>query len=211
MLFCRSKCKFYIFLRKISEILIKLFKFQSAIIEKPEPFDLLIDEAFGDEIVDLQARGPFSGFYWVLKAALRTLKGVNCTIKQVVVIKNATQKFIDDIHGCGADAVNSFKNVITAAQSVIATCNNIIHLNENVCNNDESTNGKPSTPFTCFVKLFRQLLKLRTQIKNTISAIKKVPSVPGEAAGCTNAAVTDLTNVFTSFPSNVKTCSKLTH
>ncbi|KAM7348556.1 uncharacterized protein ACRADG_007826 [Cochliomyia hominivorax] len=182
----------------------------SASFEKPEPYDLWLDDVFADDIVEFESRSIFSGFYWVLKSALRTLKGVNCTIKQVIAVKNATQKFIDDIHSCGADAVNAFKNVITAAQSVIATCNNILHLNENVCNNDESTNGKPSTPFSCFVKLFRQLLKLRKQIKNTLSAIKKVPAVPSEAAGCANNAVTELTNVFTSFPSFVKTCSKLT-
>ncbi|XP_065365014.1 uncharacterized protein LOC135958078 [Calliphora vicina] len=176
-----------------------------------EPIDLLVDEAFADEIVDFEARSVFSGFYWVLKAALRSLKGVNCTIKQAIIIKGATLRFLGDINMCGADAVSAFSDVITAAQSVITTCNNIIHLNENVCNNDVSTNGKPSTPFSCFVKLLRQLLRLRNQIKNTLSAIKKVPAVPGEAAGCSKNAVSDLTDAFLSFPANVKTCSKLTH
>lgn len=163
-----------------------------------------------DGVVDIETYTIFSSFYWIARAALKTLKGANCTIKQVMAIKTAGQDFLDNIQSCGTDAVSAFQNVITSVKAVITTCDNIINLNEQVCNNDESTNGKTSTPFKCFTKLLGQFTTLYKQINSTLSAIKKVPAVPSDAVDCTNSAVSDLTSPFTNFGSDIKTCSKLT-
>ncbi|XP_073831698.1 uncharacterized protein [Musca autumnalis] len=165
---------------------------------------------FADEVVDIETYTIFSAFWWIARGALKTLKGVNCTIKQVIAIRDAAQNFIPSIQACGTDAANAYKNVITSAQAVVTTCNNIINLNEQVCNNDVSTDGKTSTPSTCFKKLLSQLTTLNKQIKATLTAIKKVPAVPADAASCANSAVSDLTSPMTNFASNIKACSKLT-
>ncbi|XP_005189799.2 uncharacterized protein LOC101890618 [Musca domestica] len=160
--------------------------------------------------VDVENFTIFSSFWWIARAALKTLKGVNCTIKQVMAIRDAAQNFLPSLQACGTDAVNAYKNVITSAQAVVQTCNTIININEEVCNNDVSTDGKTSTPSTCFKQLLSQLVTLNKQIKATKTAIKKVPAVPSDAADCANNAVNDLTSPMTNFASNIKACSKLT-
>ncbi|XP_073835710.1 uncharacterized protein [Musca autumnalis] len=178
--------------------------------EDSNPTDLeYVPIDFADE-VDIESYTIFSSFYWIARAALKTLKGANCTIKQVQAVKNAATNFIPSIQACGTDAANACKTVITSAQSVISTCDTIINLNEQVCNNDESTNGKTSTPLTCFTKLLSQLNTLNKQINATLTAIKKVPAVPSDAADCANNAVSDLTSPMNNFAADIKSCSKLT-
>ncbi|XP_075156416.1 uncharacterized protein LOC142229733 [Haematobia irritans] len=177
----------------------------------PHPNDLeYVPNDLADGVLDVDNFSILSTFYWIARASLKTLKGVNCTIKQVMNIKSITQSFIPSVQACGTDAAADFKNVITSAQSVITTCDNIINLNEQVCNNDESTNGSTSTPSSCFTKLLGQLSTLSSQMKKTQAAIKKVPTIPTDAVTCTNNAVNTLTTAYTNFPTNVKSCSKLT-
>ncbi|XP_013114374.1 uncharacterized protein LOC106092148 [Stomoxys calcitrans] len=175
----------------------------------PNEFEYVPND-FANDMEGIEDLTIFSSFYWIAKAALKTLKGVNCTIKQVMNTRSVTQNFIPSIQACGTDAVSAFTNVFTSAQSVITTCDNIINLNEQVCNNDVSTNGQTSTPSSCSTKLFGQLTTLYVQIQKTKAAIKKLPTVPSDAVACTNSAVTTLTTAFTNFPSNIKSCSKLT-
>ncbi|XP_061389886.1 uncharacterized protein LOC133325076 [Musca vetustissima] len=161
------------------------------------PTDFVPSDFVDDEFVDIEQYHIFSTFWWITKAALRTLKGVNCSIKQVMKIKDAALNFLPSIHGCGADATKAYANIITTTQNVINTCNAIIQTNEEVCNNDESTNGKPSTPKACFTTLLKQFYTLNKQIKAVKTAIKKVPSIPSDAADCANQAVNDLTSPMT--------------
>ncbi|XP_061389888.1 uncharacterized protein LOC133325078 [Musca vetustissima] len=174
------------------------------------PTEFVPSDLVDGEIVDIETYHIFSSFWWITKAALKTLKGVNCSIKQVIKIRDAAVNFLPSIQGCGTDAVNAYANVITATQNVIDTCNAIIQTNEEDCNNDVSTDGKTSTPKTCYSKLVKQFYTLNKQLKAVNTAIKKVPSIPSDAADCANQAVNDLTSPMTTFTSSVKACSKLT-
>ncbi|XP_061389889.1 uncharacterized protein LOC133325079 [Musca vetustissima] len=174
------------------------------------PTEFVPSEFADDEFVDIEQYHIFSSFWWIAKAALKTLKGVNCSIKQVIMIRDAAVNFLPSLQNCGTDAVNAYANVITATQNVIDTCNAIIQTNEQVCNNDESTNVSTSTPKTCFSTLLKQFYTLNKQLKAVNTAIKKVPSIPSDAADCANQAVNDLTSPMTNFASSIKACSKLT-
>lgn len=181
-----------------------------------EPIDLYDDELLSDDVLgnemyeyQVQFYNIFSPFYWYLKAALRTLKGVNCSIKEAINIKDEAEQFLVNIQACGADAVNEFKNVIASTKQVIVICDNIVHLKGKVCNNGESAEGKKTSPRKCTSKLFKQLYQLRNQIIKTEKSVKKLPAVPGDAAYCTNSAANLLIDVFYAYPSAVKNCSKL--
>ncbi|XP_061389887.1 uncharacterized protein LOC133325077 [Musca vetustissima] len=137
------------------------------------PTDFVPSDFADDEFVDIEEYHIFSTFWWITKAALRTLKGVNCSIKQVMKIKDAALNFLPSIHGCGADATKAYANVITTTQNVISTCNAIIQTNEQAC----------------FTTLLKQFYTLNKQIKAVKTAIKKVPSIPSDAADCANQAV----------------------
>ncbi|XP_054735437.1 uncharacterized protein LOC129242676 [Anastrepha obliqua] len=167
---------------------------------------------FADEITDAQSFNILWIFYFTLKASLRTLKGVNCTIKAVMNLRNVAVDFLDAVKDCNTGALKSFTALISQVQAVVITCNDIIHLNSNVCNNgalDDATDGNKTTPFKCFIKLINKMITLKGQVSKTISLAKKLPSTPATYAGCAVSTVTDLISVFTQYPSEIKTCSKL--
>ncbi|XP_036336955.1 uncharacterized protein LOC118747071 [Rhagoletis pomonella] len=177
--------------------------------EEPQEFTAL---DYADALADEEAFSIFGFFYFTLKAALRTLKGVNCTIKEVLSIQTAGVDFLNDVKDCNSGALKSLNALVNQVQAVVSTSNDIIHLNSNVCNNgalDDEADAKKTTPAKCFAKLLGKLITLKKQVANTVSLAKKLPSTPSEYAGCAKSTVSDLISVFTNFPTNIKTCSKL--
>ncbi|XP_017479955.1 PREDICTED: uncharacterized protein LOC108369369 [Rhagoletis zephyria] len=167
---------------------------------------------YADALAEEEAFSIFGFFYFTLKACLRTLKGVNCTIKEVLSIQAAAVDFLSDINNCNVGAVKSVTALIKQVQAVVTTCDEIINLNSKVCNNeavDDEAVGNKKTPSKCFSKLLNKLITLKKQVAKTVSLAKKVPSTPGVYADCTKTAVDVLVSVFKAFPSDIKICSKL--
>ncbi|XP_062139126.1 uncharacterized protein LOC133847871 [Drosophila sulfurigaster albostrigata] len=148
----------------------------------------------------------FSGVYYAIKVALRSVKGFNCLIKWVVGIKTSALQYSSDIIACGVTANQDVTNLINANLKIITTANNIINLKSNICAGaDES---KPVTK--CVVKTLYQVFQLYKQVKSAIKLAKKIPTTGPNAVQCVTDATTTLTNYYTQFPSNIKSCSKLT-
>ncbi|XP_075156358.1 uncharacterized protein LOC142229660 [Haematobia irritans] len=195
----------------------------SANIELPAPIEEIDFEFIANDVaqdtVDIDAQVSWLGIYFVIHKALTTLKGVNCTIKEVYAIKAAATQFVSDVQACGGDVSKKLQQLIDTCNNIISTSNDIIHLDENVCGDTTSSDDtdtavsvqKSTTPWKCFWKLLFKTLQLKNEVKKAINLIKKIPSVPGDAGTCVDNSVNTLSNAFNQFPTNVKTCSKLTN
>ncbi|XP_023034551.2 uncharacterized protein LOC111519210 [Drosophila willistoni] len=168
--------------------------------------DLLTAELDGD-YMEIDEFGIFRGFRRILKKALKTLRGVNCTIKAVVEVLDAATKYVDAVDACGVEVPKSVAKIVQSCKSIISTCNDIIHLNSNVCDNanyDDETDGEKSTTKKCFIQLVKTILKLRRQIKSTLKQIQKLPS---DTNKCFVDATDKVKVSFQEFPSNIKNCT----
>uniref|UniRef100_A0A1L8EIT4 Putative secreted protein n=1 Tax=Haematobia irritans TaxID=7368 RepID=A0A1L8EIT4_HAEIR len=181
-----------------------------------------IAQDLADEIMEIEPYGLFTGMYSVIKAALRTVKGLNCTIKEVLEVQNAAQAFVNNVQACGDAVSKKLQNLINACQDIIDTCKSIMGINESICGNTDDDNETDSdvqtlgavsdakTAHKCFVKMVRKVNKLKKQVKKAVKMIKDIKKVPGDTSDCAMDAINTLENTFVQFPANVKTCSKLT-
>ncbi|XP_073835711.1 uncharacterized protein [Musca autumnalis] len=188
----------------------------------------LIAQDLADEIVEIEPYGVWTGMYRIIKKALRYMKGLNCTIKEVLEIQTAAQNFINSVQACGGEVNKKVQNLIDACNDILETCKDILGINESICGNsnnadeeetavadaaDIETYGVVSdakTAHKCFVKMVRKVNKLKKQVKRAIKMIKDIKKVPGDTSDCVLDAVNSLEMTFTQFPTNVKSCSKLT-
>ncbi|KAM7350058.1 uncharacterized protein ACRADG_008740 [Cochliomyia hominivorax] len=179
-----------------------------------------VDRELDDEVVEIQPRTIFSGMYWTLKKVLKTLKGLNCAIKEVIVIHGAATKFVNDVKVCGGEATQKVQTLIDACNDIIETCKNILGINESICGNTVDVNSDiqsrtwnvvkgAQNGHKCFVQMLRKLQTLNKQINRAIKLIKQIRKVPGDTSKCVLNAVDTLEGNFNQFPINVKTCSKL--
>ncbi|XP_005185437.2 uncharacterized protein LOC101898958 [Musca domestica] len=195
----------------------------NANVELPAPMEEIdfeyIAKDIADDVVDIDAQVSWFGIYFVIHKVLTTLKGVNCTIKEVLAIRTAAQNFLNDVKACGGEVSKKLQNLIDTCKNIVSTANDIIHVNENICGNttpgDDGSDVAADalsvkTGWNCFWKLLFKTMSLKNQVKHAIYLIKQIPSVPGDTGVCVNNALSTLSNVFTQFPSNVKACSKLT-
>ncbi|KAH8397578.1 hypothetical protein KR222_011129 [Zaprionus bogoriensis] len=154
--------------------------------------------------------GIFSATWWAIKVALRSVKGFNCIIKWVVGIKDSALQYNTALIGCGVDATQDVTNLINQNLKIINTTSSIINLKSTICASTEDAQ-KPSKPVTkCVVKTLAKVYSLYRQVKYAIVLAKKIPQTGPNAVTCVTNATTNLTNYYTQFPSNLKTCSKLT-
>lgn len=188
----------------------------------PEDVELYeyIAQDLAEEIVEIEPQGLFTGMYFIMKKALKTLKRLNCTIKEVIDIQIAAHEFITDVYACGGEVNKKVQNLIDACNDIIETCKAIVGINESVCANGADENAVMERTWgvvsgvknghKCFVNMFRKLQRLKNQIKYALKLIKQIKNVPGDTSKCVMDAVDKLDKAFTDFPANIKTCSQLT-
>ncbi|XP_036336954.1 uncharacterized protein LOC118747070 [Rhagoletis pomonella] len=167
---------------------------------------------YAEDTTDEEAFSILGFLYLTIRASLRTLKGVNCTVKRVLTIRTAGVDFLDAVQDCNTGASKEFNALVNQVQAVVNTTNDIINVNTNVCHNgalDAAADAKKTTPIKCFFKLLGKTITLKHQISKTISLSKKLPSTSSTYGGCAKTSVNDLVAVFTEFPTFVKTCSRL--
>ena len=181
----------------------------------PEDFELELQE-FSDDLIEFETR---STFYLTLIKVLRTLKGLNCAIKEVVIIHNAAVQLVDDIKACGGEVSQKVQNLINACNAVIETSKAILGINQSICGNSDENDMESRTwhvvagaqnAHKCFVEMFNNIRKLNKQVKTVVKMIGQIKKVPGDTSKCVLDSIDALTSHFTDFPSNVKSCSKLT-
>lgn len=186
--------------------------------EEAQLYEFVAQE-LAEEIVEIEPQTIFSGMYFVLKKVLRTLKGLNCAIKEVIVIRGAANDFVNNVAACGGEVSKKVQTLIDACNDIIETCKDILGINESICGNSVEDAAIQSRTWNvvqgaqnghkCFVQMFRKLQTLNKQVKRAVKLIKQIKSVPGDTSKCVLDAVDTLEGYFTRFPSNIKTCSKL--
>ena len=184
--------------------------------------DELIANDLADDITDIESHVTVSwlGIFFIIQKALSAVKGVKCTVKEVVEIESAAQTFLNDVQACGDVNINSkAQKLIATCKSIVTNAGNIININESaVCGGSSTvaTNAENvaveaftvNTKISCFFKLFGKTLKLKNQIRHAIYLISQIPKVTAQANECVNAAAANLGSVFYQFPTKVKYCSK---
>lgn len=184
--------------------------------EAMQEYDYIIQD-LSDEFMDID---PYciSGIYSVLKVIVKTLKGINCTIKEVLQIQIAAHTFLTDIAACGGEVNKKVQNLIDAVNDIIDTTKAIVGISESVCANGDEENGTATrgkvvsgikTSHKCAVNMLRKLTKLSRQIHRALKLIVQIKNVPGDTSKCVMDAVDNLNNYFTQFTPNIKECSKL--
>lgn len=174
-----------------------------------------IAQELADEIMEIEPQTIFSSMYYVLKKTLKTLKGISCTIDEVLKIQVAAHTFLTDIHACGGEVNQKVQTLIDAVNDIIETCKAIIGINESVCANGQdgsATRGVVSSvkvSHKCAANMLRKLLRLNKQIKRALKLIVQIKNVPGDTSKCVLNAVDNLEKYFTEFPANIKACSQL--
>lgn len=161
------------------------------------------------EFMDPEMLGIFSATWWAIKGALRGLKGFNCIIKWVIGIKASALQYNANLVKCGIEATQDVTNLINQNLVIANTTSNIINLKTTICASSNNLE-KPSITRSCTVKTLAQTFKLYLQIKKAIALAKKIPTTGPNAVACVSQATTNLTNYYTQFPANMKSCSKLT-
>ncbi|KAI8124208.1 hypothetical protein CVS40_5324, partial [Lucilia cuprina] len=130
----------------------------------------------------------------VIRKALSIILGVKCTVREVLEIKAAALKFIDDIERCGNNVSESVQPLLDTCKNIIVICNDILHVNENICGNslnpEETDNSK--TPKKCFKKLYKRTVELKDQVKEAITLIRNITNT----GKCVTEAVRELESVF---------------
>ena len=166
-----------------------------------------------DDYVEITTHSVWTNLALVIRKALAIIRGVKCTVREVREIKEAAQKFVDDVERCKNNVTGNVQSLVNACKSIISLCDDIIHANEKICGNTEepSANDDKKTPKKCYKLLLNQVLELKDQVKDAISLVNVIINLPDETSKCAITAVRDLEKVFILFPIKIEACSKLLH
>ncbi|ALC48469.1 CG8661 [Drosophila busckii] len=180
-------------------------------VEQPESLELelalqQLEAELDDDYVDIDSYGFIGSVRKALKKALKSLRGVNCIVKEVTEILEACTKYIDAIDACGTQVPKDVMAIVNSCKAMIGMCNKIIHLNSQLCNNDHyddtTDSGKMSTK-KCSWQLFKAVMKLTRKLNRTIKLITKLPS---NTSSCFVGATNEVKITFDNFLPNVNVC-----
>ncbi|XP_034472286.1 uncharacterized protein LOC117780028 [Drosophila innubila] len=142
---------------------------------------------------------PF-GFGDILKTILTTVRGVNCTMKQVIEVMAATTRYIDAIDACGTAVPKDIAKIIKSCLNIYDICNDIIHLNSTICAHEE---GAKMTGLKCTGELFLAIMKLT---RNINVALKLMAKLPFDTEECFVDATRVVEASYKDFMPNVQLC-----
>uniref|UniRef100_A0A1B0FM94 Uncharacterized protein n=1 Tax=Glossina morsitans morsitans TaxID=37546 RepID=A0A1B0FM94_GLOMM len=160
------------------------------------------------EFEESSVKGFVGSVVWFFKTILQTLRGVSCTIKGAIMVIESSEKMIADIQDCRVESSKEVEAVIDSTNEVIRIANNILHINENVCNipeGAEETDPNQVPPLQCTKLLLKEVIALNNQIGLTIQLVGKVPVDAGE---CVTTTLYTFRDEIAGFPKFVKECSK---
>ncbi|XP_064538402.1 uncharacterized protein LOC135428375 [Drosophila montana] len=163
--------------------------------------DALIDQLDGD-YMDVEEFGFIRSVRKALKKVLKTVRGVNCTIKEVIEVLSAATNYVDGIDACGTAVPKDVAAIVNSCKTIISICNDIINLNSKLCTTDDPDSSQMSSK-KCFWQLFKAVMKLTRKINTTLKQIAKLPS---DTSSCFLDATNDVKNSFNNFLPNINTC-----
>ncbi|XP_017079876.2 uncharacterized protein LOC108113708 [Drosophila eugracilis] len=166
----------------------------------------LLDELDKDnDYMDIEAQGFIKSCRKILRKALKTVRGTNCIIKEVVNILSSCTSYVDDIDACGVAIPKDVAKIVDSVKQIISICNDIIHLQSKLCAKDESSSDGSIIKNTskCFWKLFKATMKLTRRINEALKLIAKLPS---DTSSCFVDATKNVSASFNAFLPNIDVC-----
>ncbi|EDW07117.1 uncharacterized protein LOC6584140 [Drosophila mojavensis] len=162
----------------------------------------LIDE-LDDDYVDVEESSFISSVHDALKVVLQTLRGVNCTIKEVAEILNATAKYVETIDACGVTLTKDVAAIVRNCKTIIAICNDIIHMQSKLCAIPDEPKSNALSPKKCSWQLLKAVVRLARTIRATRRQIARLPS---DTSSCFVNATSEVKASYDSFAPNIHAC-----
>ncbi|XP_005190679.2 TPR-containing protein DDB_G0280363 [Musca domestica] len=179
-------------------------------LEEPKKNEPAVNVHGPNEQLSIEPRTIFSPFWWLVKSGMKTLRGINCSIKGVVNVRHNTEEMLHNFQRCEAGTVKQVQAVVDSAYKVLAISAEIIHINDEDCGNPnymaDNVDPKAKASASCAKKLRSKIISLNSQIKTTVKLIKKVPQ---DAGVCVHNTFGQYRDSIADFPGFVKECSKL--
>lgn len=136
----------------------------------------------------------------ILMKVLTTMRGVDCTFKEVIEVMAATVRYLEDIDSCGTAVPKDIAKIVKSCKSIIDICNDIIHLRSNLCANDGESK---TTTSGCFWELFKAIMRLTRKLNTTLKLIAKMPS---DTETCFVDATKNVESSYNAFMPRINMC-----
>ncbi|XP_068159029.1 uncharacterized protein [Drosophila tropicalis] len=176
-----------------------------------EQIDMLLAELDSDDdqdYMDIESYGFILSCKKILRKALKSVRGTNCILKEVVSVLSACTTYVDAIDACGVAVPKDVAKILASVKSIITICNNIINANSTYCDTTaeaeaDSTTSNVSTSAKCFTKVFVATMKLVRKINVTLKLIAKLPS---DTSSCFLDATNNVKDAFNTFLPKIDVC-----
>uniref|UniRef100_A0A6P4E8R8 Uncharacterized protein LOC108041127 n=1 Tax=Drosophila rhopaloa TaxID=1041015 RepID=A0A6P4E8R8_DRORH len=164
----------------------------------------LLDELDNDnDYMDVEEQGFIRTCRKILRKALKTVRGTNCIIKEVVNILSSCTNYVDAIDACGTAIPKDVAKIVDSVKQIIKICNDILHIKSKLCAAKKSVGSVIENSSKCFWKLFKASMKLTRKINKTLKLIAKLPT---DTSSCFVNATNKVTVSFNSFLPNINVC-----
>lgn len=162
-----------------------------------------LDEQLDDDYMDIEEYGFIRSVRKILKKALKSVRGVNCILKEVNAILAASTGYVDAIDACGTAVPKDVLAIVNSVKTIISLCNDVINVNSRLCAADEEAGTDKATSSKCFWRLFKTVMKLTRKINRTIKQITKLPT---DTSSCFVDATLSVKTSYNNFLPNINTC-----
>ncbi|TDG41833.1 hypothetical protein AWZ03_011748 [Drosophila navojoa] len=135
-----------------------------------------------------------------LQLVLKTLRGVNCTIKEVAETLNATAKYVDTSDACGVSLTKDVAAIVKNCTTIIAICNDIIHMQSKLCAIPDEPKSNALSPRKCFWQVLKAVVRLARTIRATR---RQIASLPSDTNSCFVNATSEVKASYDSFVPNI--------
>lgn len=162
-----------------------------------------LDDDLDEDYMDFEEYGALRKFKNALKKALKSVRGVNCILKEVTAILSASTGYVDAIDACGTNVPKDVLAIVDSVKTIISLCNDVINVNSKLCAADEEAGTDKPTSSKCFWKLLKTVMRLTRKINRTIKQIAKLPT---DTSSCFVDATLSVKASYNSFIPNINTC-----
>lgn len=169
----------------------------------------VLEAELDDDYMDIEEFGFVMTVRKILKTILKTVRGLNCLLKEVTNILEACTKYVDAIDACGTAVPKDVAAIVTSCKTIITLCHNIINPQSDKCapskgdDADTDADSTQSTSRGCFLQSLRATIKLTKKIKSTVNQISKLPT---DTSSCFSDSTNAVKESFNNFLPNIRTC-----
>jgi len=101
--------------------------------------EILMDEMDDSyEFMEVEDFGVFRTFRKILWAALRTVRGADCIVREVESVLDASRNYLKSVERCGSDIPKDAKDLIKSVKDIVHISDTIINLRARLCTRDRA-------------------------------------------------------------------------